>query len=62
MRSLYSYANSHKRQECYQFAIMSSKMLCETRLNPRLHYKARLAYEWLRSRDRACGAMDSHAS
>ena len=54
-RSLHSYANSYYEDKYYQSAIVSRKMLSQTRSLPQLHHKGRFAYELLLRRGPAAG-------
>ena len=45
--SPHSYANSSFRGEGYQYAVVSSKNLGQTRVPPTLHHKGEFAYESL---------------
>src|SRR5437867_10613965 len=56
-----SYVNCQNAGECYEFAIMSSKNLCQTRSTPTLRHKARFPYEYILAHAITCRGMHVHA-
>src|SRR5262245_20358762 len=44
-RWLDSYVNSHKREKCYELALMSRKIVSQARSPPVLSHKARFPYQ-----------------
>jgi hypothetical protein len=41
------YVNSHYTQKYYEFAVVSSKNVCQTRLTPTLRHKEQFPYQSL---------------
>ena len=43
----HSYMNCENTEECYEYAVMSKKMVDQIRSSPTLRYKAQFAYEFI---------------